>query len=116
MRMRAIVFSLLALVATSAHSQTAASSHAEHHPPAPTASQAAASDFTEGEVRRVDRAAQKVTLRHGPIPNLEMPDMTMVFRVTDPAVLENLKPGDKVRFKADKVGGQYTVTQLEVVQ
>ena len=69
--------------------------------------------MVEGEVRKVDRDARKLTLRHGPIPNLEMPDMTMVFRVTDPKMLDGLEPGKKVRFKADRVGGQITVTQLE---
>ena len=72
--------------------------------------------FTVGEVRKIDRDAQKVTLRHGPIVNLEMPEMTMVFRATDPAMLEGLKVGDRVRFKADKVGGQFTVTQMVVVK
>ena len=71
------------------------------------------SAFTDAEVRKVDRDAQKLTLRHGPIPNLGMGNMTMVFRVTDPKMLDGVKQGDKVRFKADKVGGQYTVTALE---
>ena len=83
---------------------------------APPAAQAASADFSTGEVRRVDKDAQKVTLRHGPIPNLGMGDMTMVFRVADPALLDAVKAGDKVRFKADKVGGQYTVTALEPVR
>jgi Cu(I)/Ag(I) efflux system protein CusF len=71
-----------------------------------------ASEFTAGEVRRVDREAQKLTLRHGPIPSLGMPEMTMVFRVNDPRMLDGLQPGDRIRFKADKIGGQYTVTEL----
>lgn len=70
--------------------------------------------YSDAEVRRVDKDAQKVTLRHGPIPNLGMGDMTMVFRVADPRMLDGLKQGDKIRFKADKVGGQYTVTVMEV--
>ena len=82
--------------------------------PAAEASPAAAQDYAEGEVRRVDKDTQKVTLRHGPIPNLGMGNMTMVFRVTDPAMLEAVKQGDKVRFRADKVGGQYTVTEMHV--
>jgi Cu/Ag efflux protein CusF len=87
------------------------SDHNAHH--APPAAGQAAGELAEGEVRRVDRDAQKVTLRHGPLPNLGMSDpMTMVFRVSDPKMLEGVKAGDKVRFKADKVGGQYTVTEM----
>ena len=70
----------------------------------------------EGEVRKVDKQAKKLTLRHGPIPNLEMPDMTMVFRVADPKMLDGLEAKQKVRFTADRVEGQLTVTSLEVVQ
>lgn len=72
-----------------------------------------AQNASEGEVRKVDREASKVTLKHGPLANLDMPAMTMVFRVSDPAMLEKLKVGDKIRFTADKVGGQYTVTAFE---
>jgi Cu(I)/Ag(I) efflux system protein CusF len=78
--------------------------------------QMAADEFIAGEVRRVDKDAQKVTLRHGPIPNLGMGDMTMVFRVADPKLLDGLKPGDKVRFRADRMGGQMTVTELVPAQ
>jgi Cu/Ag efflux protein CusF len=70
----------------------------------------------EGEIRRIDRDARKLTIRHGPIQNLEMPAMTMVFQVSDPALLDRVKAGDKVRFTADKVGGAYTVLQLELMQ
>ena len=74
--------------------------------------QTALAGYTDGEVRKVDKAGGKVTLKHGPIANLEMAPMTMVFRVKDPAMLEKLKEGDKVRFKADKVQGAFTVTEL----
>ena len=73
----------------------------------------AALPTTEGEVRRVDTGAGKVTLKHGEIRNLDMPPMTMVFRVKEPGLLTGLKPGDRVRFTADKVGGDYTVLSLE---
>ena len=73
----------------------------------------AATPLTEGEVRKVDKDAAKITLRHGPILNLEMPEMTMVFRVQDPMMLDQMKPGDKVRFAADKLGGALTITQIE---
>jgi Cu/Ag efflux protein CusF len=76
------------------------------------ASATAADASSSGEVRRIDRAGGKVTLRHGEIPNLDMPPMTMVFRVRDGALLEGLKEGDRVRFRAEKDGSQYVVTQL----
>ena len=74
----------------------------------------AATDMSEGEVRKVDSTAGKLTLRHGPLVNLEMPAMTMVFRVRDPAWLAQLKLGDKVRFVAQRVDGNLTVTALEL--
>ncbi|MDP3521569.1 MAG: copper-binding protein [Hydrogenophaga sp.] len=67
----------------------------------------------DGEVRRVDARAQTVTLKHGEIKNLDMPPMTMAFKVQDPALLSQVKAGDKVRFTADKLGGNYTVLSLE---
>jgi Cu(I)/Ag(I) efflux system protein CusF len=73
----------------------------------------AALPTVEGEVRKIDTDAKKITLRHGDIPNLEMPGMTMVFRVKDPALLGKVKPGDKVRFTADKVDGALTVLSIE---
>jgi len=88
------------------------SGHAAHHTAQPATS-AAATSMSDGEVRKVDKDAGKITLKHGPIPNLDMPDMTMVFRVKDAAMLDAVKAGDKVRFTADKVGGQYTVTRIE---
>jgi Cu(I)/Ag(I) efflux system periplasmic protein CusF len=98
--------------AAQAQTQTQEVDHAAHHAPAAaTAPQAA--EFVQGEVRRVNADTGKVTLRHGPIPNLDMPEMTMVFQVQDPSALESLKPGDKVRFTADKVGETYVVTALE---
>jgi Cu/Ag efflux protein CusF len=100
------------LTAWAIHAQTPGTDHASHHPPA-AAPAAQGAEFVPGEVRRVDLATGKVTLRHGPIPNLQMPDMTMVFQVQDPTVLQNLKVGDKLRFKADKVGGAFVVTAVE---
>ena len=69
--------------------------------------------MSEGEVKKVDKAAAKVTIKHGPLKNLDMPGMTMVFRVKDPAMLEKLSAGDKIRFTAEKVDGAYTVTEFE---
>ena len=67
---------------------------------------------TDAEVLKIDKAQQKITLRHGEIKNLDMPAMTMVFRVQDAGMLDAVQVGDKVKFDADKVGGQYTVTKL----
>lgn len=67
---------------------------------------------TEAEVLKIDKPQQKITLKHGEIKNLDMPPMTMVFRVQDAALLDTVKVGDKVKFDADKVGGQYTVIRL----
>lgn len=65
-----------------------------------------------GEVTKIDLAAGKITLRHEPIKNLDMDSMTMVFRVANPAMLKTVKPGDRVRFEADRVNGQLTVTSI----
>ena len=69
--------------------------------------------MTEAEVRKVDRENQKITLKHGAIKNLEMPPMTMVFRVSDTAMLDKVQAGDKVRFTAAKDDGKLTVTAME---
>jgi Cu(I)/Ag(I) efflux system periplasmic protein CusF len=74
---------------------------------------AAAADMTDGEIRKVDKAGAKLTLRHAEIKSLDMPPMTMVFHVKDPKMLDRVKTGDKVRFAAEKIGGNYTVTALE---
>lgn len=70
-------------------------------------------EMTEGEVRKIDAAQGKITLRHGPIKKFDMDSMTMVFRVKDPGLLEGLKPGDKVRFEADRVEGRITIVRIE---
>lgn len=96
----------LVSIAAGAHAQTASA--------APQGAAAtAAAPMTDGEVRKVDKDAGKVTLRHGPIANLDMPAMTMVFKATDPKMLENLKEGDKVRFSADRINGAIAVTRIE---
>lgn len=73
----------------------------------------AASGWVDGEVRRIDAAARKVTLRHGDIPELDMPAMTMVFQVHDAALLQGLQPGQRVRFRAAKMNGAYVVTEIK---
>lgn len=69
--------------------------------------------MTAGEIKKIDKNGGKITLKHGPIENLGMPNMTMVFRVKEPAMLDNLKAGDKVKFAADKVNGALTVTRIQ---
>ena len=67
---------------------------------------------SDAEVLKIDKPQQKITLKHGEIKILYMPPMTMVFRVQDAGMLDAVKVGDKVKFDADKVGGQYTVVKL----
>ena len=70
--------------------------------------------MVNGQVTKIDESAGKITLKHGPIKKLEMNEgMTMVFRVQDPAMLKQVKVGDKVRFDADRINGQFTVTKIE---
>ena len=66
-----------------------------------------------GTVKKVDEAQGKLTIDHGPIKNLDMDAMSMVFRAGDPAMLKGLKSGDKIKFEADRVNGQITVTKLQ---
>ncbi|MDH7794480.1 MULTISPECIES: copper-binding protein [unclassified Beijerinckia] len=66
-----------------------------------------------GEVTKIDEAQAKITLKHGPIKNLDMDGMTMAFAVADPAALKKLKVGDKVMFEADRVNGRITVTKID---
>ena len=67
----------------------------------------------DGQVTKIDEAASKITLKHGPIRNLDMGAMTMVFRVKDPAMLQSVKVGDRVKFEAERVDGAITVTRIE---
>lgn len=73
----------------------------------------AAAPQSDGEVRKIDKEQGRVTLRHGPLANLDMPAMTMVFKTADPKLLDGLKEGDKVRFAAEKVNGTFTVTAIQ---
>lgn len=100
-----------ALPSTAAFAQAAppaADEHAAHHAPAATAQ-----PVSEGEVRAIDTKAGKITLRHGPLTNLDMAGMTMTFTAADPAMLQGLKTGDKVRFTAEKRDGRYVVVELQ---
>ena len=79
--------------------------HAKH--------QAGKTEMIDGEVRKVDMDTKKLTIKHGPMPSLDMPAMTMVFQVKDPAMLDKVKAGDKVKFQAEKLSGAFTVTGIE---
>lgn len=109
MKRRVLILTLLA-ASMSAPVLAHATSHSSA-PSAGTTDQTAA--LTEGEVRKVDKEAKKLTIRHGAIANLDMPPMTMVFQTQDPAMLDSVKIGDKVRFRAEKTGGAYVVTRIE---
>lgn len=80
-------------------------------PVAPSAAQASA--MSEGVVRKIDAANARITLRHGPLANLDMPPMTMVFRVQPPELLNGVKVGDTVKFRAETVKGAITVTAIQ---
>jgi Cu/Ag efflux protein CusF len=74
---------------------------------------AASSHVIDGQVTKIDQSAGKITLRHGPIKKFDMDSMSMVFRVQDPAMLKGVKVGDKIKFEADRVNGQITVTKMQ---
>lgn len=73
----------------------------------------ASADMADGEVRKVDKENKKITLKHGVIKSLDMPGMTMVFGIKDAALLDNLKAGDKVKFKAEQTGTAIVVTEIQ---
>jgi Cu(I)/Ag(I) efflux system protein CusF len=70
-------------------------------------------DVANGTIRKVDKDAGKLTIKHEAIPGMDMPPMTMIYRVKDAAMLDQVKPGDKVKFTSEKIGGAYTVTAIE---
>jgi Cu(I)/Ag(I) efflux system protein CusF len=110
-------FTATAVIALAFALPAMAQSAGEHDAHHPAQAQAPASDaLADGEVRKVDKDAGNITLRHGPIASLGMPSMMMVFRTKDPATLDQVKPGDKVRFSAEQIGGQLTVTRIERTQ
>lgn len=107
-----IASTLIAISSLAAMPAQAADEHAGHHGAAakPAAGKA---QLADAQVKKVDKAAGKVTLSHGPLANLDMPAMTMAFKVKDAAWLDQLKAGDKIRFMADSVNGTLTVVQFE---
>jgi Cu/Ag efflux protein CusF len=75
-----------------------------------------AAGMSQGQIRRVDKSGKKLTIKHGPLANLDMPAMTMVFKVKDPAMMDRVKVGDKVNFVAEQIDGVLTVTSIEAAQ
>lgn len=103
-------------VASFAGMAQAQSGHDHHAAPAAATTkvaQNAPAEMSEGEVRKIDAAGKKITLKHGPLKNLDMPPMTMSFEVSDPTMLSKVKVGDKVRFVAANPGGKLTVTEIQ---
>ena len=76
----------------------------------------AAAEMTQGEIRKVDKAASKITIRHSEIKSLDMPPMTMVFTVKNPVLLDQVKTGDKVKFNAVVEDGKIVLTEIEAAQ
>ena len=110
------LFTSLAMAQEDGHSAHHAAAEVVSQPLSATSASPQSSPLSEGEIRKVNKDAKKITIRHGELKNLDMPPMTMVFQVKDTTFLEKVKEGDKVSFLAEKIGGQFTVTQIEVKQ
>jgi Cu/Ag efflux protein CusF len=114
MKVIALALAAAALAAGLAAAQTP---HLDHSSPAhATMAQAPAATLADGEVRKIDKDAGKITLKHGPIKSLDMPPMTMVFQVKDRAFLDKVKAGDKVKFAAEEKSGAYVVTSIDAAK
>jgi len=97
----------------SAMAQTAGG-HDGHHPAADQST--SASYLTDGEVRKIDKASGTVAIKHGEIRNLNMSAMTMVFQAKDKSLLDKVKSGDKIRFRAESENGKLLVTDIQMVK
>ncbi|MCC7284335.1 MAG: copper-binding protein [Acetobacteraceae bacterium] len=116
MKSFALAFLASALLTGPALAQQKADDHSAHHAASTAKAAANSADMADGEVRKIDKEAGKLTLKHGEIQNLHMPGMTMVFQVKEPALLDKVKVGDKVKFRAEKAGSGYVVTLIEVAK
>ena len=116
MKSIATTLALSALLSGPIMAQQKPADHASHLATGTATPVTNAADLADGEVRKVDKDAGKLTLKHGEIRNLDMPGMTMVFQVRDPALLDKVKVGDKVKFRAEKAAGVYVVTAIEVAR
>ena len=105
-----------ALIFGSAWAQTTAPSTATMADKPAVSAPAMPKEMADAEVRKVDKDAKKVTLKHGPIKNLDMPGMTMVFQVRDAALLDKLVAGEKIKFSAEQLQGAFVVTDVERVE
>ncbi|HTD90360.1 MAG TPA: copper-binding protein [Burkholderiales bacterium] len=101
---------LLLCVAFTCSTLHAIETHAAQQQPAQ------AYEMTDGEIRLVNRDAKKLTIRHGPIHNLGMPAMTMVFLVNDAGLLDKVKTGDRIKFFAERINGAITVVAIELAK
>lgn len=108
-----LAFALLTATAALSHAQASKDPMASMQMPMPAQPQAGAGQLTDAVVQKVDPARGLIVLKHGDIPNLAMPPMTMGFDVADRKMLEQAKAGDKVRFHVEVVQGKPTVTHLE---
>ena len=111
--MKQVIAILGLLLAIGVSAPTLAHATSDQKSDAKATATKAADAYVDGEVRKVDKDAGKVTIKHGPLANLDMPAMTMVFRSKDPAMLDKVKAGDSIRFKADKLDGVFTVTEYQ---
>ncbi|MGD9878538.1 MAG: copper-binding protein [Reyranella sp.] len=110
-----VVLVLVAALPLGAVRANDSSGHAHGHDVASAGAAATAEPTTEGEIRKVDPSAQKITVKHGPIENLGMPGMTMVFRVQDPHFLTIVKPGDHVKMRVERIDGALTIVALQPI-
>ena len=114
MKIAKIVAKIVAAAfALTTFSNAVAQSH-DHQGQAPAAVTGQAAPMSDGEVKKVDKETGRLTIKHGPLENLGMPGMTMVFGVTNASALGAVKAGDKIKFVAEKREGRYVVTQLAV--
>lgn len=109
----AVVFAMAATTAFAAEDHSAHMSHVAHAPATATATAAA---LSEGEIKKVDRQARRITIKHGPLANLNMPPMTMAFKVSDDSQIDSLNTGDRIKFVAGRQGAAYVVSRVERMQ
>jgi Cu(I)/Ag(I) efflux system periplasmic protein CusF len=110
--MKQLILLLALASAAPAWAQAKAEEHSAHHP----ATAAATDEMVDGEIRKVDKGSAKITIKHGEIKRLDMPPMTMVFQVKEPALLDKVKAGDKVRFRAEQTPGGFVVTAIDAAK
>lgn len=116
MKLSAIPFTLALSAAAAFATPALAGADHNHHAQVAQTSAAAGTPMSEGTVRKLDKTAGKLTIAHGPLENLNMPPMTMVFKVAGNANIDKVKVGDRIRFVAAKVDGAFAVTELETAK